>query len=255
MTAAPATILRKRRRGCFDFEAKRRREIVAHALHVGAAETEDFDRPLIAWHWHNQKAKDPIWSLIEAARQMGGDISEAEAVEITQQASAYPKRLSADALGAWLGVTYAQREVLRITTIGAANVKKRARKDLRKRKDRLYQEQKRRERGARPQAQSLSRTKPWEAAKMSRARWYRQQKLRRETTSSAPIFLYLADSFVSPSLSSPSLSSRTATLIAVDETSSSALERRLQAVPRPPDYDPVGAALERRSAYRNGGRR
>jgi len=94
------TLLRRQR--CrFDFEAKRRREITLHALHVEAAKTEDFDRWLFAWQWHNPKAAEPVWSLMEAAKRMGADISEADAVELTQQASAYPKRLSADATWAF----------------------------------------------------------------------------------------------------------------------------------------------------------
>jgi hypothetical protein len=52
----------RRRQQNFCFAAKRRREIVLHARHVEAAETEDFSRWLIAWLWHNPGAKDQIWS-------------------------------------------------------------------------------------------------------------------------------------------------------------------------------------------------
>lgn len=262
-----------RREHCrFDFEAKRRREITLHALHVEAANTEDFDRWLLAFQWHNPKAAEPVWSLIEAAKRMGGDISEAEAAELAQQP--YPKRLTADALGAWLGVTYRQRQDLRLTTIGSIDVKKQARKELRKRKDRLYQERERRERGARSHAESLSQTKPWEAENISRAKWYRLrqkgdiEKVRRETNSSAALFLSRDDETVSASspskeskiFSSVLSSSRTATCIradeAVDETDSSAApERPFQAVPRPPGYSPVAAALGRKATYRKGRRR
>src|SRR5215831_1733610 len=78
---------RRRRHSNFDFAAKRRREIVLHARLVGAAETEDFSRWLIAWHWHNSKARNPIWSLMEAAKNMGGKITEAQASDITKEAS------------------------------------------------------------------------------------------------------------------------------------------------------------------------
>src|SRR5262249_18994583 len=82
-----------RRKRCtgFDFDAKRRNEIVLHALHVGAAETEDFDRYLIAWVWHNRKAIDQIWSVMEAAKRMGGKITEAEASAIIEEASSMRK--------------------------------------------------------------------------------------------------------------------------------------------------------------------
>src|SRR5439155_25279757 len=126
---------------------------------------------------------------MEVAKRMGGKITEAEASAITEEASITRKHWTADNLARFLGVTYAQRQALHLTTIGSVNVKKRARKELRRRNDRLYQERRRRERGARPHSESLSRTKPWEAMKMSRAKWYRQRTMRRETDSSAAIFL------------------------------------------------------------------
>src|SRR5262245_63220250 len=54
----------------------------------------------------------------------------------------------------------------------------------------------------------------------------------------------------SDSLSHSSMSSRTAILIAADETVSSAVKPRRQIIARPPGYDPVAAALARREAYR-----
>jgi hypothetical protein len=245
--------LHRGRSGRFDFDAKRRREIERHARHVGAAETEDFERWLVAWHKHNPKAKDPIFSLMEAAKRMGGDISEAEAVEVAQQA--YPTDLAADAMAAWLGVSYPQRQALRLTTIGSTDIKKRAREELRKRKDRLYQERKRRERGAHPQAQSLSRSKPWEAMGISRRTWYRRIADTFGTTSSAAFFIYTGADFSVPKSFFPfstECSSRKATSIRADDANSSARERPFQVTDRPPDYDPVTAALARRAAYRNG---
>jgi hypothetical protein len=183
--------MKGRQRKNFDFPAKRRREIVPHGRYVGAAQTEDFSRWLIAWVWHNPKAKDQIWSVMECAKNMGGKISEAEASAIIEEASTTRKRLSADNLARFLGVTYAQRQALRLTTIGSVNVGKRARKEMRKRSDRLAKEAKRRAAGMRPQSQSLSATKPWRELGMSRAAWYRRNKARRkgETVLSAAIFL------------------------------------------------------------------
>jgi hypothetical protein len=243
----------------FNFEATRRREIERHAVLVGVAETEDFDRHLIAWAGHNPTAADPLWSLAEAAKRMGGALSEAEAVEIAERASAYPKRIKADALGAWLGVTYRQRSALKLRTIGCCDIKKRARLELRKRKDRLYQARKRRERGARPRAESLSQKKPWEGAGIGRTKWYEQ---RRRTNSSAIPFIYPTDESVrigigtesffssrSPSPSSTKQSSgRTAPPLRADRTDPSAVFRPFQAIPRPPDYDPVAAFRDRMAA-------
>lgn len=49
------------------------------------------------------------------------------------------------------------------------------RKDQRKHRNRLAKERKRRELGAKPQSQSLSRIKPWEELNMSRSKWYRKR--------------------------------------------------------------------------------
>jgi len=237
----------RRRRNNFDFPAKRRREIVLHARHVGAMETEDRSRWLIAWVWHNRKAKDQIWSVMEAAKRMGGKITEAEASGITEEASICRKHLSADNLARFLGVTYEQRQRLGLTTIGSVNVGRRARKELRKRMDRLYQKSRRRERGARPQSESLSRTKPWEAMKMSRRTWYRRKnKSRSGTTSSAAIFLSTADRPVPTGMEAGTSergfaskeargypSSQTATTMAADVHETLPLELRLLALGLP----------------------
>jgi hypothetical protein len=191
-------VSRHKHRGTFDIAAKRRREIVLHARHVGAAETDDLDRWLVAWVWHNRKATDQIWSVMNAARNMGREITEMEASAITEEASITRKHLSADNLARFLGVTYEQRRALGLTTIGSVNVRKRARQELRKRANRLIQERKRRALGARPQSQSLSRTKPWREEGMSRRSWYRRNKARRkiDTVSSPAIFLTYADEVV-----------------------------------------------------------
>jgi hypothetical protein len=196
-----AAIPRKaRRRSKFNFSAKRRQEIVLHARYVGAAETADFGRWLIAWYWHNPKAIDPIWSLMEAAKRMGGRITEAEASVIAEAASIRRKHLSADNLARFLGITYAQRQALQLTTIGSINVKRRARKELRRRRWRLNAQRRRREQGARPQSESLSQTRPWEAENMSRAKWYRRRTVSRETTSSTPSLESGRDESVSAAL-------------------------------------------------------
>jgi hypothetical protein len=233
------TALRRQRKN-FDFTAKRRREIVLYARYIGAADTEDFSRFLIAWLWHC-KAKDQIWALMEAAKSMGGKITEAEASAVTEEASITRKHLSADNLARFLGATYAQRQALRLTTIGSVNVGKRARKELRKRRDRLAKEAKRRVAGMRPQSESLSATKPWRELGMSRAAWYRRNKARRrgETTLSAAIFLSSEDRTVSglserccrtEEIKKELPSSQTATTMAADDYGALPLELRLLAL-------------------------
>jgi hypothetical protein len=167
------------RRKTFDLAAKRRREIVLHARLVGAANTEDFSRWPIAWVWHNRKAKDQIWSVMECARNMGRTITEAEARAIIEEASTTRRHCSADNLARFLGVTYEQRRRLGLTTIGSINVSKRDRRNLRMWHNRLAHERRRRAMGMRPRAEyeanSLSRLKPWEAMNMSRRTWERRR--------------------------------------------------------------------------------
>jgi hypothetical protein len=229
--------------------AKRRREIVLHARYVGAAGTDDFSQWLIAWVWSNPRAKDQIWSVMEAAKSMGGKIPEAEASAITEEASNTGKRLSADSLARFLGVTYAQRQALGLTTIGSVDVGRRARKELRKRRDRIAKERKRRARGVLARAEylanSLSTAQPWRGKGMSRASWYRQNKARRrrETSVSAALFLSRDDRPVSPKREErPSEgrfapkeerglpSSQTATTMAVDRLETLPVELRLMAL-------------------------
>jgi hypothetical protein len=199
--------MKGRQRKNFDFPAKRRREIVLHGRYVGAAKTEDFTRWLIAWVWHNPKAKDQIWSVMEAAKRMGGKITEAEASAITEEASITRKQLSADNLARFLGVTYAQREELGIKTIGSIDVKRGARKVLRQRKDRLYRERKRRASGVRARSdyEANSVAAKARAAGVSRMTIYRRKRAAEPTKNSpnvtgvsAAIFLSSEDRPVTP---------------------------------------------------------
>src|SRR5262245_36384076 len=107
-----------------------------------------------------------------------------EAAEIIEEARITRKCWSADNLARWLGLKYLDRQALGITTIGSINVGKGARRELRLRSNRLANERRRRERGMRPQSESLSR-KPWEVEGVSRRTWYR----RRGTVLNTAVFL------------------------------------------------------------------
>jgi hypothetical protein len=237
-----------RRRKNFDFHAMRRNEIVLHARFVGAMDTEDRGRWLVAWAVHNPGARDQVWSLMQAAQRMGGAITEGEATAIADQAAEIPYVWKADQLAKYLGLTYAQRQALRLTTIGSVDIGKRARRVLRQRKDRLAKERKRRAAGMRPQSQSLSQTQPWREMGLSRAAWYRRNKSRRrsETTLSAAIFLSSDDKTVSletkkgnssgavaPKKERGLPSSQMATTMAADRYEALPLELRLLALGLP----------------------
>jgi hypothetical protein len=244
-----------RRKGSFDFCAKRRREIERHARHVGAADTEDLDRWLVAWVWHNRRAADQIWSVMNAARNMGREITEAEASAITEEASICRKHLSADNLARFLGVTYEQRQRLGLTTIGSVNVGRHARKELRKLGNRKAHERRRRAQGSRPRAEYEANSIAAKAREegVSRMTIYRRRKAVEQaknpphvTGVSAAIFLSSEDRPVSPEggagLSERGFaskearsypSSQTATTLAADRYESLPLELRFLALGLP----------------------
>jgi len=197
----------RRRNHNFSFLAKRRHEIVSHARHVGAAQTDDFDRWLMAWVWHNPGAKDQIWSLIECAKNMGGKITEAEASAIIEEASITRKHLTADNLARFLGVTIVQRTALGLTTIGACNFSKRARKQQRKHRDRMAKERKRRASGVLSRAEYEANSMAAKAREegVSRMTIYRRKRAVEQaknspdvTGVSAAIFLSGEDGPVTP---------------------------------------------------------
>jgi len=140
---------------------------------------------------------------MECARRIGRNgFTAAEAASVTEMASEMRRHLSADSLARFLGVTYAVRQRLRLTTIGSINVGTQARKELRKRRNRLTKESKRRALGMRPRAQyeasSLSQTRPWERFGMSRRQWYRNRDQPNGTSPGTAVFLLAGDTPVPP---------------------------------------------------------
>src|SRR5262249_22708122 len=177
---------RRRRNRNFDFAAKRRREIVLHARHVGAAQTADFSRWLLMLALHNPGARDQAYYLMRTAERMGGQITEAEAIAIADEADDIPHCWSADRVAKYLGVTYAQRQALGLTTIGSIDIGRRSRTVLRKRRACLREERRRRATGAIPRAEyeakSLSATKPWKELGISRRTWERRRNKARDAS-------------------------------------------------------------------------
>jgi hypothetical protein len=236
---------RHRRNKNFDINPIRRAEIIRHAIHVNAMDTEDRDRWLVAHTLHNQSAKDQVWGVIRAAQKMGGGITRAEAIAIVDEANAIPHAWGADRLAKHLGVTYPQRTILGITTIGARDFSKRQRSKQRRYKDRRAKTEKRRAAGMHPQSESLSATQPWKELGVSRATWYRRNKARSrdETTLSAACLISTDDRPVSlereernssgavaPKKARGLPSSQTATMLAADRYWSLPLELRMAAL-------------------------
>lgn len=169
----------------FDLTVRRRREIESHANYIGAAETEDFWRWIVAWIWHNKDAS--ALEVINAAKRMRRNITEAEAVEMLALAASERRHMTAERLGRFLGLTYAQRQFIGITTIWCTDVNKRERKAMRREKDRLYRERRRRARGARPQADSIAAQARKEG--VSRMTIYRRRKAAAQTKNAPHVTL------------------------------------------------------------------
>ena len=109
-------------------------------------------------------------------------IDEDEADEIVRRALEHPRRWSAAALGKELNLTDAVRRDLEITTIAPADRTMEERKQDRRLRKRMQKRQSRRQKSPEAvsrteylEAHKLSRTEPWKAAGMSRAKWYRQR--------------------------------------------------------------------------------
>jgi len=193
---------------------------------------------------------------------MGGTITETEAAAIVEEAATTCTRMSDDSLARFLGVTYEQRQALHLTTIGSVNVGKRARHELRKRMWRVYQERRRRARGARPHSQSLSQTKPWESKNISRRTWERERKKTRDANSSTPIYISRGDESASagsapPSSSLTNFSLSTSLVLASSRTANlSRVDKAAHAPIKQTDWHPKGLThpavqrfVERRNAW------
>lgn len=160
----------------------RRSEIIVIARRKDVADTDDLGRSLIAWFWHRPPSanQDPIRSLIGVAWRMGRDnFMPAEAEEIVRASKRGRPLYKADDLGEYLRLTDAERTAWGIKTIGGYDVPKRQRTLRRKRRAKEREAGRRRDRGARPQAQSAERRKPWKLEGVSRRTWYRLRQ--RET--------------------------------------------------------------------------
>lgn len=107
---------------------------------------------------------------------LGKDASE----RLIARAIARQIKWRADSLARRLNLTSSERDRLKIRTIGAVDLNKEQREERQRQRDRLAKEAKRRAAGAKPQAQSASRTKPWVVLGIGRSRWYDNRRTARE---------------------------------------------------------------------------
>ena len=179
---------------------KTRKEIERHARYVGAAETDDLSRWLVAWCWFMwrptdlEKITDKMIQTVtvSAAHRMGcRDLSEDDALVILEEARDYQRHMKADDLAYWLGCTWADRCACSLTRIGACDKTREERRALAKERKRLAREAKRRRKGAVPKHKWLAKTVTAEARRkrVHRSTIYRrrkrqmmQQSVRRDAT-------------------------------------------------------------------------
>jgi hypothetical protein len=98
---------------------------------------------------------------------------------------------TADSLAREIGLDDATRTRLGITTIGATDVGKAERANLRRQRNTEAKRLARAKAGAKPHASSAERQKPWLALGMSRRTYYRRQADARGSNSGTAAFLYM----------------------------------------------------------------
>jgi hypothetical protein len=129
-------------------------------------------------------------------------MQEQEKAELVDRISRTPiqeRKPTGSQLGKRLRLTYSQRQRLKLWTIAPFNMSRQELLQHRRAKDRARKRRLRQLSGSRSRAEyeatSANQTKPWLAAGVSRASWYRRQ---RETSPSAVRLIKAADTPVSP---------------------------------------------------------
>jgi hypothetical protein len=164
-------------RGGYDIRRRRRREIEALVQDIGAAETDEYPRYLVLWAQALPENADRMIGILRnASRRMGHEITEDEARDIIEEARSTSRPRTPDGWARALGLTYARRQRIGITTIGAIDVNKRQRTQLRKLRAHERYRRRRQALGATPRTQSLSALKPWAAEGISRRTWERRRR-------------------------------------------------------------------------------
>ena len=164
-------------RGGYDIRRRRRREIEALVQDIGAAETDEYPRYLVLWAQALPENADRMIGILRnASLRMRHQITEDEARDIIEEARTTSRPRTPDGWARALGLTYARRQRIGITTIGAIDVNKRQRTQLRKLRAHERYRRRRQALGATPRTQSLSALKPWAAEGISRRTWERRRR-------------------------------------------------------------------------------
>jgi hypothetical protein len=144
-------------------------------------DTDDRDVFLRLWAWSNPYSRDPALDLRDFGHRLGARLSDAEVAATIRYVEGKRRKFSAKTFGKHLRLSKSEWLVLRPTTFVPFDCTPREldrlRRDIRVERKR----QRRRQDGAKPRAEylaanTLSRSKPWEAIGMSRRTWYRRRK-------------------------------------------------------------------------------
>jgi len=155
--------------------------------HGGMVPDDDAGRDdlevLLSYVAEINRMTDPIGRATREAMDWAPWMSKEEATQMAEHALRNPIRLSADDLAERLGVTYAMRSDLKLTTIGSTDVSKAERAELRRQRNTERMQASRRKAGVKPRdeylAEALSTTKPWEAEGVCRRTWERRRAQQR----------------------------------------------------------------------------
>jgi hypothetical protein len=96
----------------------------------------------------------------------------------------------ADAMAERIRLSFADRELLKVRTIGAVGITKRQRSAMQKEKRRERERDRRKAKGAQPHAKSINRAEPWKAEGISRRTWFRR-RAKAGGTKSCPVSFYV----------------------------------------------------------------
>lgn len=131
----------------------------------------------LAWHPEEPERKMAAWLSLAAPW-----LSVREVQRLIAEVLPRPFRFHADTLAKKLNLGMAERQLLRICTIGAVDLPVAQRKGRRKHEGKVRDARRRREAGAVPrdqyEANSISRAEPWKLEGVSRATWYRRRRTR-----------------------------------------------------------------------------
>jgi hypothetical protein len=129
---------------------------------------------------------DRLAKMREAQREFAPWLSENEFQRMAEEALRVRRWWTADKLAQRIGLTYEDRQRLRITMIGAVDMPKIERDRLTRERAAAAKKARRRANGVIPreeyEAGSISRTEPWKAEGISRATWYRRRCQASETS-------------------------------------------------------------------------